>query len=402
MAKTISKLKVNTSSVKLFFLLLPIFRPSVMTLYAPIVGIYNVLTFFVFVYLIVDFVITSYFDIFTCSIFFLELYIFLVTFINKGANGLAIYRLETILILALLTKKYSNNNLIYIKTLLLHFEICIYANFATMLLKPDGFFDYVNNVYSNVGIKTAYWVLGVANNFIVWFIPGLICAWIYKTITKRNVRYYILTIVIISSLLIKNSSTCSIGCFLFLFLVFSYKFFPYIKELLKPVVIVPLCVFLFIIIVLLQQSNFLKPIIENVLGKDLTFSNRLTIWDNAITAFLRNPVWGYGLMENEETAKILGRFPNFIWAGATHCHDEILQILFTAGLIGLFVYLLIWILSIYTLSSIWKYDISKYIFFGCVSIFVIGLTEITEYALLYFPLFYGYWYAKNFKNKGLL
>lgn len=78
-----------------------------------------------------------------------------------------------------------------------------------------------------------------------------------------------------------------------------------------------------IYIVFMQKFDFLSPIIEGVLGKDMTFSNRLIIWKNAISVIANNPIQGYGIMNENEISRILGKFPSFVWEGATHCHDEI-------------------------------------------------------------------------------
>lgn len=390
------KIKINNNAIILFVLLLPLFRPSCVTLYKNILQFYNIITFLAFCYLIIEYIIKKDYDFFSWIIISLESWVFLVTFFNKGARGEALYHLETIVILALIIKKYSNNIVMMTNVMMVHFECCIYINFITMLVCPSGFFDFSSKIYMSVGLETEYWFLGVANYFPRWFIPGLTIAWLYRYFNKKNVRCYLLTVIMLLSLLIKSSATCLVGFGVFLL----FLLFPLIKKILRPKLIMLIAVVGVIYIVFMQKFDFLNPIIEGVLGKDMTFSNRLIIWKNAISAIANNPIQGYGIMNENEISRILGKFPSFVWEGATHCHDEILQIMFCGGIIGLFLYVMIFWKSLNSISKSWSMKEIQIVFCGCLAIFIMGITEITEYALLYIPLILGYWisYKKEIYN----
>ena len=43
----------------------------------------------------------------------------------------------------------------------------------------------------------------------------------------------------------------------------------------------------------MRNADFLEPLIVNVLGKDMTFTSRLGIWDNAIKAIIEKPIIGH-------------------------------------------------------------------------------------------------------------
>lgn len=133
------KIKINNNAIILFVLLLPLFRPSCVTLYKNILQFYNIITFLAFCYLIIEYIIKK------IMIFFLDNYKprklgFSSYIFNKGARGEALYHLETIVILALIIKKYSNNIVMMTNVMMVHFECCIYINFITMLVCPSGFF----------------------------------------------------------------------------------------------------------------------------------------------------------------------------------------------------------------------------------------------------------------------
>ena len=68
------------------------------------------------------------------------------------------------------------------------------------------------------------------------------------------------------SLLIKSSATCLVGFGVFLL----FLLFPLIKKILRPKLIMLIAVVGVIYIVFMQKFDFLSPIIEGVLGKDMT------------------------------------------------------------------------------------------------------------------------------------
>ena len=95
----------------------------------------------------------------------------------------------------------------------------------------------------------------------------------------------------------------------------------------------------------------------------MTFTGRLMIWKNAINAILKNPISGYGVMYSKDIPSLLGIMPDvdYIWAGATHCHDNYLQILFTGGLVAGLIYLLLYRSAIKQLTQNWEHPVAKYI-----------------------------------------
>ena len=50
----------------------------------------------------------------------------------------------------------------------------------------------------------------------------------------------------------------------------------------------------------IENNKFMVWFIEDVLGKDITFTNRTQLWDAALRVIVDSPIWGYG-------------FPDKIW-----------------------------------------------------------------------------------------
>ena len=58
----------------------------------------------------------------------------------------------------------------------------------------------------------------------------------------------------------------------------------------------------FILMVLLKLQRIFEFLIVGILGKNLTLSGRIYIWDRTITLILQNPLFGYGVEYNEGRA----------------------------------------------------------------------------------------------------
>lgn len=130
-------------------------------------------------------------------------------------------------------------------------------------------------------------------------------------------RSYFLICATIVTQFIKGSSTGLVGVVIFLL----WLVIPIIRKVMTPFRCLIVAIVLFVSIVYLRNSDFLEPIIVGMLGKDMTFTNRLEIWDNSIKAIGNKPLLGYGILYTDAVIGLLGRTESgFIWRGATHCH----------------------------------------------------------------------------------
>ena len=69
-------------------------------------------------------------------------------------------------------------------------------------------------------------------------------------------------------------------------------------------------------IVLLRLQNIFSFIIQNILGKDLTFTGRTRIWDNAIEFIKARFIIGYG----KETGAVIASKLGDIKFTHAHCN----------------------------------------------------------------------------------
>lgn len=385
-------IRIKIVDLKCFILLLPVFRPMCMSFFSITKSLYSYLTFAIFIYLMLQLISRKKApSIVTMTVFFLELWTFLITLFYKGSLNSVIGNLQTICIIAMIIDLYAEKITILLRSLMLHSEICVYINLVMILGWPNGFFHRTNTAYIN---GTQEWLLGVSNYFVIWLFSSLLIAWIYRYYFKKNRRCYMLTIAIVLTAILKPSGTGIVGLGILLFCII----FPKIRIILTPFKSIIIAFILIFIVVVVQQSDFLKPIIEGILGKDMTFSNRLLIWSNALSAITEKPLTGYGIMYQYDIISILGRMPGFLWGGATHTHCQILQILFQSGVIGFLLYITIYICSLRRCANYWKNRIAQIFTYSIFAFTIMSITEIFEYPLMYMILIIPF-YIKKFVEK---
>ncbi len=129
----------------------------------------------------------------------------------------------------------------------------------------------------------------------------------------------------------------------------------------------------------LQNNEFARWLVIDVMGKDLTFINRTYMWDAAIQCFAKSPVWGYGYVDADWfVANMASR--------AVGPHNMILAVMIYGGVIALVLYF-------YTMWTafrrVWSVEgrVANSVY---AAIVVLSLTMLMEY----FPLpFYFYMLA---------
>lgn len=108
---------------------------------------------------------------------------------------------------------------------------------------------------------------------------------------------------------------------------------------LRNVLILTVTVLVFIIVFNIQ--NYIGWLLH-LIGKK-GFSSREIIWPNAIAAFIKRPILGYGLLTNDQIS-------SYILYGASHTHNYILEFLLDSGIIGsLFVFR--WLSSVFKVNN---------------------------------------------------
>lgn len=174
-------------------------------------------------------------------------------------------------------------------------------NYPSYFLGCDNYFDFINIVLIGIisAIDKFYNRKFSKSTFILW---GFVILSEAYTFTVGGLIALIFMMVL-------------------LFIMDKVNF----KKIINIQNIIIMQILLVISISYLHIENIFNFILVR-LGKGTNFSYRGIIWPRAISLFLKNLFLGYGL-QNEKVYK-------YYLAGADHCHNIVLQILVTGGIIG--------------------------------------------------------------------
>ncbi len=76
------------------------------------------------------------------------------------------------------------------------------------------------------------------------------------------------------------------------------------------------------------MQDIFSVVIEDILHRDLNFTNRIYIWDTALKYIKESFIFGYGF----ETSAI--RVIKFNYLQAVTCHNQLLDLLYQGGIVG--------------------------------------------------------------------
>lgn len=262
----------------------------------------------------------------------------------------------------------------YIKLLLQLFIVYATINFILLLIFPNGFGQYVPGYSMTEDSRLNF--LGRDNTFIYFFITAIIVAFIHGS---KKELYYILALSFITMVYV-FSATGIIGCIL----IVIYALFLQGKSIDKlfnfKILSVAYVIIYYLIVIERIQEKF-SYIIVDILGKDITFTGRTSLWDSAMSYISQKPWTGYGVTEKFlTTASGIAYSP----------HNLILQILLAGGILSLGIFIVMyWICG--RKLNYKKYHLSNTI---AVAIFIYLITSLTESTLntpyLYVLLIFAY------------
>ena len=143
-------------------------------------------------------------------------------------------------------------------------------------------------------------------------------------------------------------------------------------------------------LVILRLQNRFQYLIENVLGKDLTLSRRIYIWDRTLDIVKQNPWFGYGRdayaaramkISAMRTVKYKSNSP-----AGLHAHNRFLEVTYLGGLV-----LLAWFLGMLFYAAARLFPLRRTRFAKILSLgiffYLIGmLTEFYDYCIFFWGM----------------
>lgn len=136
----------------------------------------------------------------------------------------------------------------------------------------------------------------------------------------------------------------------------------------------------------LENSETARYIVEDVLHKDITFTQRTFMWDSALHSISKSPLWGWGYVDGDWYMSHMSSF-------AFGPHNFILSILINGGIILLAIYLAICVTSYRPIHAYRREYVAQTVLFGTVTLWVMSLMEMYPLIIMFLPLMLMYYYG---------
>lgn len=123
-----------------------------------------------------------------------------------------------------------------------------------------------------------------------------------------------------------------------------------------------------LLVVFVRKLNVFSHFIVDILGKDMTFSDRTAIWDSALNDALDSPLFGIGL-----GSEIVYSNPNNPFLRVSHCHNAYIDSFYKGGIVGLLLFLEVVRYSCSAISSIQNSRVRSILIIAVASFLFMGI-----------------------------
>lgn len=313
-------------------------------------------------------------------------WLLLSTYFNQGVliNCFTGY-LCPIVVIGLLFESMVNDPKDIIQGSMRMAEVLTYTNLLTIILFPDGMYSTYRK--SAVWYSNQNWILGNRNDFIPLFVYFALIAFLYRCHGGKRWRELGVYVACLASVIIVNSSTSIVGfiSLLVLFLIIKSE-----KIRINTYLLVFVNITLFLAIVVFRLQNVFSFLIEDILGKNLTFTGRTILWDKLIPILKNNWLLGLGIREVGGLQEVVG----IKFAG--HAHNLILNLLYRGGVIYLGLYLAAMFLIYRQLHKYQSYMESQAVAVAMFVFHIIALMEPYEKTFFVYAIYFMAYYVGRF------
>ena len=263
----------------------------------------------------------------------------------------------------------------------------LWITYIGMEIFPEG----IAQVSPRKNLVTAIHFLGQANQLTIYIMLSIILLIsVYLMKIRMGKLYYFLAWMVIPLITFNKtgdfSMTGAVGLLIVIAGLLLFKFFPgAFHKLQSPVATILLVIVIFIFLTRILTLQPVVIFITDVLGKDVTLSERTTIWEQVylVLADMKNFIFGLGETPGGAYIKI--------WTGNIFsAHNLILQTCLIGGicLLGILVY--IFVESIKKLEKINDVDARAGISIPLFAFCVVNLFEVYQTAIVFLCLFIFY------------
>lgn len=368
------KIPLFNSSFFILFVILPYIKPSSLQLIAPSIDslfdAWKILSMIIAVGL---YLYNKKLSKIILSIGIYEVFLLISTIANSGDYRKALISCATILSFSMFVElAVKNNSKTFFYSIFFIYFVFVFINFILMLIYPNGL--AVDNYYGNT-----YHFLANDNALSPIFIPVMAIICIYseyqhKSLTPSSIM---LLIMIAVTVIITWSAT---GVMMW-FIMMAYILFIY-KKIPMPILNMRLYFIAFavlqVMIVFLRVQDIFAYIIEDILGKNITFTGRTIIWDSATELIKYKPWLGYGVYEG---LGLIWYYNKYMYA-----HNGVLEVLLQGGVITLIAFVAVFLIAGKELYKLRSNPASGIISTGIFSILIGMLMESFANSILLYLL----------------
>ena len=288
----------------------------------------------------------------------------LVAILSNLSNGFSIILtigryISWILITFLIDVYMKNKSKKFIKYSSIIFSGLIIINFFSILNNPVNYFDNITRTH----------FLGFDNDNVPVLLLGIYFNILDLIVyNKKSFLCIISIITTIISLILVWSANGIIGLIMIVFyIIFLDKNDKRFNRVLNLKNYFIVAIIFFVLIVLFRIQDNFTWFIEDVLHRDLTFTGRIYIWDDALKNINNNKLLGVGIYDFSS---------RLLETGVYHAHCTFLNVIFENGILGSIAYFMIHILAI---KSSYKFKNNRLIYLTAYFIFIFLIITLSEF-----------------------
>lgn len=267
------------------------------------------------------------------------------------------------------------------------------VDIVTNIMYPDGLYS--------TALYTENWFLGYKTERFIYIFPMMVISGYIdiKKSGKPKVGFYVSYIIGFVSCYLSGATTCWVAMLFFIALYSALRFIHgskaslWKKKLLYRLTDYRVGIILYTTIlactILAENIPFVVDL-TTMLGKDPTFSRRSLVWSALILQLLNKPVLGLGYLSSADYVSIVS------YTGGTNAHNMILSVLIYGGCIGLLIYVVSFVYSLYRVQK--EYTLTDLYMIASVYSFLI--TGVTSSIMVYSVFGYLCYWILEYEKRG--
>lgn len=336
-------MRLSILTKKDFWLIFPFLEPLVFKSWMqPIDTVYSVAKIIAIFFILIDCLNIKKIPKIIWLIILYQLVLYLSTFLNPNGDvmrliGPSVSVIGPCLYVQVMFEKNKWKEMLsYISVILS--VLCI-INLVTVILYPYGI---VKDAMDSNGNEQFF--LGIENRFSFFYLPLFAIQAIYTSATKGKIELYVWLMGLINTLVLVYFWAVGGMLAMLLLMIFLLCFnMVNFGKLLKVYVMAFFILIGNYLLVIERIMYKYEHFFTVTLDKDVTMSGRTFLWDYGLLSFSEHPILGVGYVDT----RYLGRFLD-----VAHMHNLMMNILFTSGLLGIFLF--------FTIQYQWMKKVNKF------------------------------------------